>query len=105
MASSSIGMKELPYARLPFALDGGHVQLMYFREERVFPHEIMLISGVKSDHDVMRGEETQLIGLGTAMDLFRTRRGFHIPWYAFEAYVCPRRKAGGFQNLHDWRSV
>jgi 2-dehydro-3-deoxygalactonokinase len=28
-----------------------------------FPHEIILISGVQSAHDVMRGEETQLIGI------------------------------------------
>lgn len=69
MASSSIGMKELPYARLPFALDGSHVQVAHFGEEHDFAHEIMLVSGVKSDHDVMRGEETQLIGLAAAMDL------------------------------------
>nr|WP_295933864.1 2-dehydro-3-deoxygalactonokinase [uncultured Dyadobacter sp.] len=69
MASSSIGMKELPYASLPFALDGSHVHVGYFGEEEGFAHEMMLVSGVKSDHDVMRGEETQLIGLGAAMDL------------------------------------
>lgn len=69
MASSSIGMEELPYARLPFALDGAHLGMKHFAEQPDFPHEITLISGVRSDHDVMRGEETQLIGLGAAMDL------------------------------------
>lgn len=69
MASSSIGMQELPYARLPFALDGAHLGMKYYEEQPGFPHEITLISGVRSDHDVMRGEETQLIGLGAAMDL------------------------------------
>lgn len=69
MASSSIGMQELPYARLPFALDGAHLGMKHFEAQPDFPHEITLISGVRSDHDVMRGEETQLIGLGAAMDL------------------------------------
>ncbi len=69
MASSSIGMQELPYARLPFALDGAHLGMKYYEKLPGFPHEITLISGVRSDHDVMRGEETQLIGLGAAMDL------------------------------------
>ena len=69
MASSSIGMEELPYARLAFALDGAHLGMMHYAEQPGFPHEITLISGVRSDHDVMRGEETQLIGLGAAMDL------------------------------------
>lgn len=69
MASSSIGMEELRYARLPFALDGSHLVVRQFEEREEFPHEIILVSGVRSDHDVMRGEETQLIGLGAAMDL------------------------------------
>lgn len=69
MASSTIGMQELPYARLPFALDGSHLGMRHFEEQPGFPHEITLISGVRSEHDVMRGEETQLIGLGAAMEL------------------------------------
>lgn len=69
MASSTIGMEELPYARLPFALDGAHLGMKHFSEQPDFPHEVTLVSGVRSDHDVMRGEETQLIGLGAAMDL------------------------------------
>lgn len=69
MASSSIGMEGLPYARLPFALDGSGLGIQRYEELPHFPHAITLISGVRSGHDVMRGEETQLIGLGAAMDL------------------------------------
>lgn len=69
MASSSIGMQELPYARLPFALDGAHLGTQHYGYQAGFRHELTLVSGVRSDHDVMRGEETQLIGLGAAMDL------------------------------------
>ena len=63
MASSTIGIEEVPYAVLPFSLDGLHVKSKKISAQPDFPHEIMLISGVKSDQDVMRGEETQLIGI------------------------------------------
>jgi len=63
MASSSIGMEEIPYTDLPYAVDGSQSGIRFFDMSEDFPHEIMLISGVKSDADVMRGEETQLVGL------------------------------------------
>jgi 2-dehydro-3-deoxygalactonokinase len=63
MASSSIGLLELPYHELPFALDGSDVKTHFFRADATIPHDLVLISGIKSEHDVMRGEETQLIGL------------------------------------------
>lgn len=63
MASSSIGMMELPYGQLPFAVDGSDVEAKMFRQHQQFRHDVLLISGVKSEDDVMRGEETQLIGL------------------------------------------
>lgn len=62
MASSSIGLMELPYLRLPFATDGTGLQPHRIPASPAFPHEILLISGVRSQQDVMRGEETQLIG-------------------------------------------
>ena len=62
MASSSIGMRELPYASLPFFANG-HALSVEKWQPKGFPHEISLISGVKSKDDVMRGEETQLVGL------------------------------------------
>ncbi|MFN6018402.1 MAG: 2-dehydro-3-deoxygalactonokinase [Verrucomicrobiota bacterium] len=57
MAGSSIGWKELPYARLPFRLDGSDAVV-----DEIEP-DIFLISGVRSEDDVMRGEETELLGL------------------------------------------
>ncbi|UFH53400.1 2-dehydro-3-deoxygalactonokinase [Spirosoma sp. KNUC1025] len=63
MASSSIGMEEVPYARLPFPVDGSQASVKRLESQADFPHDILLISGVCSEHDVMRGEETQLIGL------------------------------------------
>ena len=63
MASSSIGMLELKYADLPYALDGGNANTVKILADNEFKHDILLISGVKNSDDVMRGEETQLIGL------------------------------------------
>ncbi|RDV16882.1 2-keto-3-deoxy-galactonokinase [Pontibacter diazotrophicus] len=62
MASSSIGMAELPYRNLPFSIDGSDIEAAYFEVSANFAHPVLLISGVKSEVDVMRGEETQLIG-------------------------------------------
>ena len=62
MASSSIGMRELPYASLPF-FTNGHALSVEKWQPKGFPYEISLISGVRSQEDVMRGEETQLVGL------------------------------------------
>ncbi len=67
MASSSIGIVELPYSLLPFNLNGGKAAVHSIEESETFPHSILLISGVKSDIDVMRGEETQFIGLQEAI--------------------------------------
>ncbi|WP_395626048.1 2-dehydro-3-deoxygalactonokinase [Daejeonella sp.] len=62
MASSSLGMEELPYALLPFDIDGKNASIKTFHNfNGIAP--LMLISGVKSIDDVMRGEEAQLIGL------------------------------------------
>ncbi|WP_065814187.1 2-dehydro-3-deoxygalactonokinase [Hymenobacter sp. DG25B] len=62
MASSTIGMAELPYKPLPFATDGTNLQTKYLPPTARFEQPILLISGVKSEDDVMRGEETQLVG-------------------------------------------
>jgi 2-dehydro-3-deoxygalactonokinase len=63
MASSSIGMLDVPYAKLPFAIDGSDAVVKRLQSIDDFQHTIILVPGVCSDNDVMRGEETQLIGL------------------------------------------
>lgn len=61
MASSTIGWRELPYATVPFAFDGRNAVW-----ERIDPH-VFLISGLRTDTEVLRGEETEAIGLVTAV--------------------------------------
>ncbi len=62
MASSNIGMVELPYKMLPFAVDGSDLVHKRIDATATFPHKTMIISGARTANDVMRGEEIQLIG-------------------------------------------
>lgn len=63
MASSSIGMCELPYATLPFRLSGEDAVTRHIAADDIFPNDILLVSGVRSEADVMRGEETEMMGI------------------------------------------
>ena len=62
MASSSIGMLDLPYHPLPFSVTGEDLQPAILPATADFPQAIVLMPGIRSENDVMRGEETQLIG-------------------------------------------
>ena len=60
MASANIVMQALPYASLPFAMDGsGAVTKRWAAGQR----PCMMASGLRADDDIMRGEETQVLGL------------------------------------------
>jgi 2-dehydro-3-deoxygalactonokinase len=74
MASSSIGMAELPYASLPFPVDGSQALAKCLKVGQDQPRDILLISGVRSERDVMRGEETQLVGLVEKVPLLREQK-------------------------------
>jgi 2-dehydro-3-deoxygalactonokinase len=63
MASSSIGMEEIPYAVLPFESNGSQASARVFKGFNGTNSPLVIVSGVKSHEDVMRGEEAQLIGL------------------------------------------
>ena len=62
MASSSLGMIELPYKELPVNISGQELHKVILPATDRFPHAMLIVSGVRTDDDVMRGEETQLIG-------------------------------------------
>lgn len=65
MACSSLGIRELPYAPLPFSIDGSQVISQHIACPEGLAKEVLLVSGVAHQTDVMRGEETQLIGLAS----------------------------------------
>lgn len=65
MASSTLGWQSLPYASLPAPINGSTLEYLDFTiDER----QVRLISGLHSANDVMRGEETELIGLFTGLN-------------------------------------
>ncbi len=72
MASSRIGWKELPYAGLPQPLDGSGLQTARFRLEGRPAFEVILVSGVRTAEDVMRGEEVEAIGLAGLLPSLRS---------------------------------
>lgn len=57
MASSTIGWKELQYSKCPFAFDGRTAVW-----EKIEPH-VHLVSGLRTETEILRGEETEAIGL------------------------------------------
>ncbi|MES2647490.1 MAG: 2-dehydro-3-deoxygalactonokinase [Bacteroidota bacterium] len=62
MASSQIGIFELPYLSIPFNIQKAVIATHVIPANNSFPYEIVLVSGVRSGNDVMRGEETILAG-------------------------------------------
>jgi 2-dehydro-3-deoxygalactonokinase len=74
MASANIGITELAYKPLPLAIDGHNLAWIQLEKTAACLHDIIIISGACTATDVMRGEETQLIGCAAlshlATDLF-----------------------------------
>ena len=74
MASSTVGWHELPYAPLPFHLDGRglrHAEIEWPRPDWI--SNTFLISGAAHRTDIMRGEETEILGL-MAADMMKMAR-------------------------------
>ena len=69
MASSTIGWRELPYAQLPLGLDGTQLRfepLLWNSPPQIT--QTFLVSGAATENDMMRGEETEAIGLMVALE-------------------------------------
>jgi len=70
MASSTIGWQEVPYARTPLRLDASNLrfELLYWNKPP-WIGETYLISGLASDDEILRGEETEAIGLLSGLQI------------------------------------
>jgi 2-dehydro-3-deoxygalactonokinase len=62
MISSSIGLVELPYRKFPFTWDVSQIIVKKLDGDKEFPRPIYIVSGFKTDADIMRGEEILLLG-------------------------------------------
>ena len=78
MASSTIGIRSLEYAPIPFPVSGQTAITQWIPAAGPLKHPVLLISGVKTDDDVMRGEETQLIGLLEIIQIDTSNRHLFI---------------------------
>ena len=62
MAGSSIGMMNLPYKEVPLSVDGSDLIIKKLEPSDVLNADVLIVSGARTGDDVMRGEETQLVG-------------------------------------------
>jgi 2-dehydro-3-deoxygalactonokinase len=110
MASSSIGMLELPYHELPFWVSGEDLQPFSLPSSATFPHTLLLVPGVRSENDVMRGEETQLIGCdsddnGHRLFIFPGTHSKHISVFSGLANGLRTYMTGEFFSLLSRQSI
>jgi 2-dehydro-3-deoxygalactonokinase len=66
MASSTIGMETIPYASLPFGLTGNNAVVKQWEADG---QEYFMVSGLATEDDLMRGEETQLVGAAVLINM------------------------------------
>jgi 2-dehydro-3-deoxygalactonokinase len=83
MASSSIGMIDMAYTEIPFNAEVDSLQTKTIEATDDFGYKTLVVSGVKKDNDVMRGEETQLIGgmnndMGDQLFIFPGTHSKHV---------------------------
>jgi 2-dehydro-3-deoxygalactonokinase len=111
MASSSLGMLELPYQPVPFGATGEDLYRRDIPASPGFRHRILLVSGVRTDDDVMRGEETQLIGAlspgdkGEHIFIFPGTHSKHIQVRDGQALSFSTYMTGEFFHLLSAKSI
>jgi len=62
MASSTIGFINISYTELPVNVKASNISTVTIAAGDQFDHDLLVISGITANDDVIRGEETQLIG-------------------------------------------
>ena len=62
MASSNMGIKQLPYTSLPCNFENADFGMDMLNSGENFPHRMLLVSGLSTNNDVLRGEEVQVCG-------------------------------------------
>lgn len=113
MASSSVGMITLPYGFLPLAGDGSNLVMHKVGADERFPFDTLIVSGIRSADDVMRGEETQLIGAltqshareGARLFIFPGTHSKHVEVINGEARAFRTYMTGEFFELLSKKSI
>lgn len=112
MAGSAMGMIELPYKELPFSVDGSDLIVKLIEDGNNLSDVIIIISGARTNEDVMRGEETQLVGCsghykrtGKNMFIFPGTHSKHIIVEGGKATIFRTYMTGEFFELLSLKSV
>ena len=77
MASSSVGWRELPYSRTPCGWDGTGLRVESMEDVGVDggSHPVWMVSGLSTGSDILRGEETELMGVLALPEMAKAREG------------------------------
>jgi len=111
MASANIGMVELPYANIPFSMDGSGLVVHSLATVTDFNHPVFIISGARDKNDVMRGEETQLIGASQMtlpekqLSIFPGTHSKHVTVEDRQAVAVKTYMTGEFFELLSKKSI
>ncbi len=76
MVSSTIGMVEMPYKQIPIKLDGSDLEIKFFNNGK---NRSAIISGISTGDDIMRGEETKMLGCATLLPKSNTGHLLIVP--------------------------
>lgn len=96
MASSTIGIMELPYKQLPVSTDISDLPIEKIERTKEFDHTVLIISGLKTDTDIMRGEEVQL--LGCSIEISEQQQVFIFPGTHSKHIVVENGQVSGFET-------
>lgn len=96
MSSSTIGMLDLAYKELPFLLDGSDLKTETIQGEGANP--FIIISGVRTADDVIRGEETKVVGCSRILDQTHPEKLLILPGTHSKHILIKDGKAVGFKT-------
>lgn len=97
MASSTIGLLDLPYKKLPFQADGSDLEIRSLNLNDLNPFTV--ISGARTDDDVMRGEETKIVGCAPFLKNDRQEQLIIIPGTHPKHAIIEEGQVTGFKTF------
>jgi 2-dehydro-3-deoxygalactonokinase len=97
MISSSIGMMELPYKEIPAVVDGADLIIKRLLIDGS-DNELIIISGIKTENDIIRGEETKVIGCASFFNDGSNERLIIFPGTHPKHVIIQNNKITGFKT-------
>lgn len=98
MASSTIGLMELPYKELPFDINGMDLEVKVLNDGGA-ANPIIIISGARTEDDVMRGEETKMVGCASSLAVDEPEQLVILPGTHPKHITIKNQKVSGFKTF------